>query len=272
MLTLSIAVPTTLEAALAFLQRPTPSEEERTQIVAALNRAALWMEGQGTGRRLTDRTYREPVTGECTLDAGTVVIGGNLDLATIKQGDEATGVGLQPGTFVGINTDGDLVWSAPTIGPDGERAVTFGSAPFVLDGDGTRDIVLPERPVTAVYGARHVAEDGTETAIDITDARIVHAEIGIYRLARDRFPKGEGNIEIDCRCGYRAPTGLDRGHPEYLALQGIVHRLAQCYFQDQKAAVGRVVDKALSTATFRFADFDVPDDILRDIAPFRRYW
>ena len=268
--TLLLSVPTTMEEAEAFLQR-TDATPDREQIVSALNAAASWMEGH-TRRRLVSRTWRDPVVIEgVDATANEALITGMPATDPVELGDPVFGSLLAAGsqvrgigpTFVSLNT---------AAIETGTFTVTFGSAPLVLDGNGKRAIYLPERPVDEVFAARAIASDGTETDIDVTGCRL-DQETGLLMLTSgDFFPRGDANIEVECRAGYQAPSSTAAGHPEWPQLQWVCHRLAQCFFQDWKNALGRVADKSLGNATFRFVDFDPPKDITNALQPFVRLW
>lgn len=270
---LALAVPGTLEQAEAFM-RQNGVDKERPQIVAALNAAAVFMESaKGTGRRLVERTYRDPVTvADCTTTSNSKNVTSSAGFGNVKRGDPVAGAGIQPGTFVRTWTSASAIeLSQAATATASDASLTFGSAPLVVSGTGASTIYIPERPVSEVYGARWVGADGTETDFDLTGARILDAEVGLYRLASgEAFPRGVSNIEIDCRAGYREPTATDLGHEDWHLLQRLCHRLAQCYFQDQQNALGRVADKTLGQASFRFVDFDLPLDVKQGLEHFRR--
>jgi hypothetical protein len=272
---LSPYAPTTLEEAEAFLKRAPAATAERPQVIEALNSAVAWMEGpKGANRRLVARTYRDPVTlAACTLAADSRTVTGTGFSAGVKAFDDVVGVGLSPGSRVeSIESNTSLTLNlAATATVAGTASLTFGSAPLLENGTGKRMLYVSERPPIAVYGARWVADDGAETAIDVTGARLDPAA-GLVILTADYFPRGEGNVEIDCAAGYRQGTATTRGDPEWHDLQRICHRLAQCYFQDWAAALGRVADKSLGSANFRFTDFDPPKDVTEGIVAYRRLW
>ena len=270
---LSPYAPTTLEEAEAFLKRTPAKIEDRGQVIDAVNAAVGWMEGKnGANRRLVARTYRDPVTFAGLLD-GTALVTGILIGAAAKVYDDVVGEGLAPGSRVEAiaSTQNSLTLnSAATV--SGSSSLSFGSAPLQIDGEGSRTFYLGEWPIVAVYSARSLDSEGTASALDLTGLRL-ERETGRVILMNDSAPLGLMNLEVEAACGYRRPTATERGDPsDWGALQRICHRLCQCYFQDWANAVGRVADKSLGSANFRFVDFEPPKDVLDGIAAYRRLW
>jgi len=261
---------TTLEEAIAFLKRDGIQEEEAA-VAAAVNAAALWIE-RHTARRLASRTYRDPATvAGCTLTLDSKAVTGTGFTAAVKPHDAVVGIGIAPGSRVeSVDSNTALTLShGATAAAVGNASLTFGSEPLVQDGSGKRTLYALEQPLVDLYAARWIGADNVETAVDLTGYRI-DPEAGLILLAYDVFPRGQANIELDCRAGYRAATATDRGHPEWAVLQWACHRLAACLFRDQADALGRAVSQQLGAMSTSVPDFDPPRDVVSALVPYRR--
>jgi len=259
---------TTLDRALFELGRSEKIEaNEQDRIVDAVNWATGRMEAF-TRRRLRLRTYRDTTVISCTATAGDATVAGT-GFTALYVGDDAVGVGLQPGSRVDsiMSATALELNAAPLANVSG--TITFGSSPLVVDGDGTSVIWVPEGPVTSLHGINYLDEDGNATALDITGARI-ERETGKVYLTHDGAPKGTLNIEVSCTAGYDQPTATALGSPEWHDLEHWCLRLATIHYQDSIQKRGRIVSETLMQTSSTLPDFKMPADIAEGLARYAR--
>jgi hypothetical protein len=262
---------TTLDRALFELGRNRAIEpDEQDRIVDAVNWASGEME-RYTARKLRLRTYRDTNAIACTWTEGSKTIAGTTFTTTLYVGDGVVGTGLAPGSRVdSIAGATSLTLSAPTLsGSSG--TLTFGSAPLVVNGDGTSTLWVPEYPLTSLHSVYYLDVDGNGTALDITGARIEKATGKVY-LTQDTVPAGTMNIEVNCTAGYEAPTATTSGSAEWYDLEHWCLRLATVQFQDSIQKRGRIVSETLLQSSSTLPDFKMPADIAGGLAPYRRLW
>lgn len=266
--------PGSLAELTAFLGREEgqkPGDLER--IIRAGNHAIAAIEAI-VSRRLVVRNYRDAVAvSSCTVTAGDATVTGSGFSTYAKASDEAIGTGLQPGSRVASITSDSSLELDREAETTGTVTVSFGSERIRMDGDGTTALQFQEYPVQEVYSIASVDAAGTETAIDLSGARL-SKEVGRYVLTNDVFPEGTLNLLVAFRAGYIEPTATDRGDfSKWTALQRVAFRAAACYFADEASQAGRVVDRSLGSVTTQLPSFKLPDDIVQDVLQhFRRLW
>jgi hypothetical protein len=263
------SVPTTLEEAVTFLDRG-GIESDRAKIAIAANSAAIWME-RHLARRLVSRTYRTAVAvAGCVIAANSKAIAGAGFAASLKQHDAIVGPGIAPGSRIeSVDSDAAATMNNAATAPGDPVTLTAGSEPLVEDGTGKRTLYCSEFPLTELFAARSIANDGTETALDIAGYRL-DRKLGLLILTADGFPQGDANVELECRAGYRAPSATERGDDEWATLQWACHRLMLCLFKDQSDKLGRAVSQQIGAASVTLTDFRPPADVVNMLAPFRR--
>lgn len=270
---LSPYAPTTREAALLFMQRAVNAKDgDEDQVIAAVNAAVAWMESR-TGRKLMARIYRNPVTlTGLTIAANGTDVTGTGFTAGVKVDDDLVGTGVAIGARVTAVTSNSAITITPGSAAASGLALTFGSSPLQIDGDGDELFQVPQYPVNAFYGMVSIDFPSTKTAFDLTNLRF-NRETGRARLPGIVLPDGDMNIEIECHAGYRAPSATSLGDwAEYQDLRRLCHRMAQCYFQDWANASGRMVSKSLGPGATQLPDFKPPDDVLDGIQRYVRQW
>ena len=139
----------------------------------------------------------------------------------------------------------------------------------MMQWPGGWEVALDEFPVEAVYSLKVVNEDGTKTAIDLTNM-ILRKSSGILRLVND-YPARGDLVEIEAKCGYRPPTNSDLGHREdWSNLQRCCHRILQILFQDYRHQLGRSLEVQMRDQIVRFADMSLPKDVKQALDPYMR--
>lgn len=239
-------------------------------IVLAINGATGRME-RLTNRRLKSRTYRNTASISCgaTLDSETLTGSGFLDL---KVGDDAVGANLEAGSRIdSIESAGSLTLTKKARAT-GTAAVTFGSAPITVNGEGSSSIRIPEYPVSEVYSVKEVDSTGTRTALDLAGARLDKLT-GKLLLMTGVTTKGSINLEIECKAGYVQPTATALGDwEEWNDLEQLCLRITQIMFQDYAQAVGRTGDKNIVQFTQHIVGFEMPADIADALRKYERLW
>jgi len=258
-----------LEDLRAYMNRPGVGED--AALVAAINASTAALELRTGGRKLRERLYLEPVVVACSSITGAAVVG--TGFSALLAGTDVVAPGLKVGTrilSIQSNTGMTLDKTAAT-NTSTPVSMTCGRGGIWLDGDGSRFIVVPEFPVTTLYGAKYRdPRDATRTSLDVTNARI-DAEAGIIELAADYTPSGVGNLLVECKAGYRKSTGQAFGHDsEWEWLARLQTRMCEVLFSDEKLHVGRMSDVSLSGQSVRLASMELPADIEEGLAHFRR--
>lgn len=263
---------TTFDRALLELGRSSGmSADEQDRVVDAVNWATGRMEAF-TRRRLRLRTYRDTNAIACTWTAGDETIAGTTFTTTIYAGDDVVGVGLAPGSRVdSITSAVALELNAKPLANGAGVTLTFGSAPLVVNGDGTSVLYVPECPLVALHSINYMDEDGAGTALDITGARI-ERETGKVVLTHDTVPAGTLNIEVNCTAGYDQPTATALGASEWYDLEHWCLRLATIHFQDSKDKRGRIVSETLLQTSRTLPDFQMPADVAEGLQRYVRWF
>jgi len=264
--------------ALAYLKRGSGLEPDAIPLVSMFVNAVTGRFQAYTGRRvLRARTFRNPVTINCTATEGLKALTG-AGFAALKAEDDAAGAGLQLGSRIekitsDVSLDLDKAVTAALVA----TPVAFGSEPMMLSGDGTDTLRIPESPLSAVYSATSLDREGAETALDMTAHRLVRettpGESKLVLMSGDLFPKGVQNIEVEVLVGIRPPSAA-RGEmgdwDEWDSIELLCLRGVQVAFQDFMNAVGRTGTLEMASATQHIASFKLPDDLREGLAPYRR--
>jgi hypothetical protein len=266
---------TTEKRAQYFLDRDrTLSEREGALIVDAINWATAEME-TFCNRALAARTYRNTTTLTGVISgtpATTFTVAAGA--AALKPLDDVVGTAAAEGTRIAsITSDTVLMLSRP--GTAGAATLTFGSEPKARTayGCGEYDLTLPEGPLLQVYAVNWVDPlTGARTAVDLTGAQ-VFPERWVLRLAAEPLPRAGTRLELEFKAGYLQPSATQLGHrAEWQALEHYTHRLIACYFQEGLFHWGRTVDAQAGGASARQPGWDIPSDIARGLARFKRRW
>lgn len=262
---------TTIDTALAHLERKEGSEDDADdRIRRAVNWATHEME-RFTKRRLAARTYRSTTVISCTSTANSKTLGGTGFVTSLKALDDVVGTPLSAGSRVASITSAvALELNVPAVSAATFNA-TFGSERLRMDGTGEAVLWLPERPVIEVYAAAYVDDDGTETALDLTGARLVR-ETGEYRIPYDTAPKGDGNILVSCAAGYRQATATSLGDDDWYDLEHWCLRLTEIYFKDSLQRRGRETSGAIMSESSGVPHFKMPEDAAAGLARYVRHW
>jgi len=273
---LPIAV-TTPEEGLAYLWREAGGKDS-SKAIAALNQAAALLE-MLTGRKLSFRTYRDPVT---IAGVGTQANEKALTMATtvaVKVGDSVAGTTLSPGSRVeSIDSDVAITLNHAALA-DGSISAAFGSAPEVHDGL-ARDpwtwdrndwpLYTNETPIVEVFAVKTIDSEGVATALSLTGMRL-HKQSGAIFLPNAIVEIGRANVEIHYSAGLRWPSSTLNGKAEEVMIaQLATHRLAQAHFQDWANGPGRATETTLGGLSRRSPGFELPEDVKAMVQVLRR--
>lgn len=148
-----------------------------------------------------------------------------------------------------------------------ERALKSRAHTFILDGDGTRVIILPEWPITTLTSADYI-DTTTNTYYPIVTTGAVSDDGGIVTLANDAFGMGTRNIRVIATCGYLAGT-----HDSQLQdLERACLRLTQVFYQDWKNQVGRAVNAGIAGESASLSQSSMPEDVALSLLQYRRIY
>lgn len=270
-----------LDEITAYTKRNTTGtlEVEIPRLVDAANAAVAWMEseGEGSGRRLSARTYRDAAAiASCGVTLDSTAVTGSGFTAGAKALDDVLGTSLSPGTRVAsVTSDSALVLTKPATGT-ATISLTFGSEALYVDGRGGHQITLPEFPAIEVYSVGWVDDtDGTVTALDLTGARFIdqQGDRREYLIPAEAVPEGEGNIKVQYAAGYRRPSATSRGDwSDWNGLKRIFMRATLVLFQDWNRNAGRIVSENLAQQGINIGGWSMPKDLRDAIETYRRRW
>lgn len=261
---------TTLDEALAYLQRVT---SDREAACAAVNAAAAALE-MLTGRKLAFRTYRDQIVESHTTTVNEKTLTPPVGGSAAVVGDWAVGANLRPGSVV-VNADDMELNNAATA--TGTAAIGFGSAPLLMDvpaqepGDPFQ-FYLPEYPLLngdPIFEVYEVLDDGTTRVLSQSGMRIEY-DTGLVILPQDSVARGSMNLEVHYSAGLRFPSATVLGHSDAYIAQLATHRLAQVNFQDWSGASGRSIDVSVGAVSRRSDSFRVPGDVAQMVESLKR--
>lgn len=239
-------------------------------LVIALNGATGRME-RLTKRKLRERNYRATTAIACDPTADSLTLTGT-GFGALETDDDALGASLEYGSRVkSIEGATSLTLTRKARSSD-NVTVTFGSERLVQDGDGKNVLWIPEYPVSEVYGVSYLDSIGVETALALTYAR-TEKVTGRLDLIDEVAPRGNQNILIACKAGYRPPSATSLGDSEeWNDLEQICLRLVQIMFQDYAQHIGRSGDISIVQFTQHIISFEIPVDIAQALEKYGRLW
>lgn len=183
------------------------------------------------------------------------------------------------GTSVGISTTGlgTLVGSVAD-------SVIIGSSRMLLASPDKSSLSLTEWPLSQVSGIFLLYDDGSRDSVDFAAGSILDYDNGIITLGPDAFSPVSGSfgrwidgddyqprVEVECRCGYVAPSVAEVGHPAEYELLAQVNRdlcvMAWQRFQTPGWGMQSVGAGSLSAT---FDKSGVPSSIRAQLEPFMR--
>lgn len=253
----------------AHLKREAGAESDfERRAVEAINSATSWLETR-TRRRLKSRIYRAPVSFSATVANNDANVTGSGFTAGVYVGDTAYGGSVGEGAVVlAVSSNTNVVMSRNSLAT-GATTVYFGSEQLLCDGYADDTAQSPEFPVTQLLAAYSIEDDGTQTALDVSGARISSA--GLIQLPNDSFPSGASNIALAVRAGYIQPSETEIGHrAECDALRRLSFRLAEVYYTDDLAMRGRTESNSFGNASASASTLRMPDDIEGAVLTFVR--
>jgi hypothetical protein len=137
-----------------------------------------------------------------------------------------------------------------------------GSTALTADGDGTSSVVVPHHPVTNLTAAKYRDSLGSLASLVITGW---WADVNEIYLLQSVFPKGRGNIVIECEAGYKA----DIHDSELDALEYWATRMVEIAWIDRNNQIGRGVSANMAGGSITLINGTLPKDVEAGLAPFR---
>jgi len=263
----------------SYLQVPGTAQDDF--IKQCVNQATSKLE-ELAAMRLRERSFRAPyVVAGCAITSADETVTGpgallGFTTGTIlpRVGDVLTGASIQtsPQAVVASITDNThLEMSEKALGNANPVTLTFGIGMLKASGTGTSTIVVPIRPVTALYSARYKDALGNYLAIDVTGA--ILGDDGSIVLRNEWWPAGRQNVEIECVAGWPFDGGptLQYQH-QWQRLESYCLELTRLYFEKYKTGVGQ--QDWESPGGFRISgkELVIPEHIKSGMLEFAELW
>lgn len=247
-------------------------------VVSCVNVTTAMLESL-TRRQLRERVYVVPFSltgtiGGANLDEFTCSSAPDagklrVDMDVLHPGDSSFPAGCRVAGVAGLVatlTRRSLAGGAATL--------RFGSEPLWVDGDATREILLPECPVldgvAGVYSIQTRSRYSDVLEVQDLTALDVDVEAGILIAPYAQLYRGTRNVAIECRAGYRPASGAATGSEEWAELSEISMGIAEVLFRDAIEILGRATESTLGGDKKVLVDVELPKRLLGKIARFER--